>query len=187
MSLGGQRDGRGGKKTIVNSPGGCEDHVPVDDHLPRDNGFPEGGHLLHLLHELRVSQKTLSNRGSRSCRDRAAVAGKDEYPRGSAMTVPDVQLTGGVADQVQGVSSLPDAAYSSRDVDTALVPHGFESRMPHMLGVIPSEEAFTGDLVGVVGRPDDGCHIGVEGHELRIVHADRLSQEEELSHTCLAA
>ena len=82
------------------------------------------------------------------------------------MTVPDVQLTGGVADQVQGVSSLPDAAYSSRDVDTALVPHGFESRMPHMLGVIPSEEAFTGDLVGVVGRPDDGCHIGVEGHEL---------------------
>ena len=31
------------------------------------------------------------------------------------MAVPDVQLTGGVADQVQGVSSLPDAAYSSRD------------------------------------------------------------------------
>ena len=39
------------------------------------------------------------------------------------MAVPDVQLTGGVADQVQGVSSLPDAAYSSRDVDTVLVPH----------------------------------------------------------------
>ncbi len=103
------------------------------------------------------------------------------------MAGPDAQRTGGGAAQVQGVSSLPDAAYSSRDVDTALIPHGFESRMPHMLGTIPSEEAFAGDLVGVVGRSDNGCHIGVEGHELRIVHADRLSQEEELSHTCLAA
>ena len=105
------------------------------------------------------------------------------------MTVPDVQLTGGVADQVQGVSSLPDAAYSSRDVDYRRWSHmASRARMPHIARSHPERGGrSTGDLVGVVGRPDDGCHIGVEGHELRIVHADRLSQEEELSHTCLAA
>ena len=118
------------------------------------------------------------------------------------MAVPDVQLTGGVADQVQGVSSLPDAAYSSRDVDTALVPHGFESRMPHMLGIIPSEEAFAGDLVGVVGRArttvvtsalkdmslesfmltgyrrKKNCHIRVSQHDKR--------EREELVNTVIA-
>ncbi len=85
------------EKDIEFSPEG-EDHVPVDDHLPsRDNGFPEGGHLLIFSTNSVVGQKMLPNEGLISQQPHGRRASKDQYLR----EVPpwqcsDVQLPTGV-------------------------------------------------------------------------------------------
>ncbi len=63
----------------------------------------------------------------------------------------------------------------------ALVPHTLRVTCPHMPGIIP-EEAFAVILVG--SSRSSGQRLGqasaLKDMRLRIVHADRLSQEEEL-------
>ncbi len=105
----------------MTSPEG-EDHVPVDDHLPRDNGFLQRAGISFIFHEPVSRPEDVAQSRSRSCwKLRTAVASKDQYRKfhhGSARCVCHLGKH-----QVQEFLSRLSAALPPSDVDTALVPH----------------------------------------------------------------
>ena len=93
------------------------------------------------------------------------------------MAVADVKLAGLVAESIEAVASLSDAADSAGKLDAMLIPDYFEGYVAHLFGVCPGEQILSSELGGVGCGPGNCAHVSVEGCELPIIHGTRLSQE----------